>query len=219
MLDISLPFWEAQQRYHPLYALQETEAGEAVWQACGGSGSQTQRGQARGLTERGLRWGPNGDRPTLGPPLLAWASGDRCKGQSLQQEGPATKLLLCGPSSKISPSHREPSHHGNRKVAQPKRNQVPLSQSPTLSPGRACYGQAPGRHFHTQALPLRPAMAVLAPQVRALGLRQRLWPEAHTAQVHLVEQRAGIRRPGSEPPSPSLSPGLLEPHSLFPLPT
>lgn len=148
-LESFLPLWETPQKTSsPFHSTGDRL--ERLWRACGGGRIRTQasassparfRGQAGWA---GLRRRPSG-APLCPPACPSWP------GHQGTQGGLGTRLLLGGPSSKISPTHGESSHHGNAEVALQPRNHAQLFLSPARSPGGACYGQAPGQalaHSH-----------------------------------------------------------------------
>lgn len=175
--DSFLPLWETQQKNHPLLTLQETD------ERCGRPMEEAElepKPQPPVLPDlgaggrAGLRRRPRG-APRYPPACPSWP------GHQGTQVVLGTRLLLRGPSSKISSTHGESRHHGNVEVALRPRNQLQLLLSPAWSPGGACYGQVPGQALlHSHPTEVNPVFLTL--QMRALGLGWRPG-QSHTARM------------------------------------
>lgn len=149
-------------------------------------------------------------------PLWAWTSGDKPKGQRLQREGLGTKLLLCGPSSKISPLIVSLVTMATRKLLC-RREIKYCCHSPChlQSSGGACHILARDRHFYTQAIPLRsPSLSSLCtqePWTETKALASHTRPRAVWLQVGNGRELVGL---DPDPYLPACLPATQMPHSF-----
>lgn len=103
-------------------------------------------------------------------PLWAWTSGDKPKGQRLQREGLGTKLLLCGPSSKISPLIASLVTTATRKLLC--RSEIKYcchSPCHLQSSGGACHILAPGKALLHTSYATKVTIVIITLHTGALG--------------------------------------------------
>lgn len=101
VLDILLPFGEAQQKYHFLFALKETEAPEVSSRPTAETGLErepqppAEAGRpclgAGGRGQRGLRWRPRGAPLSSTRPSLSSSIGRRAHRTKAAAGGPGDK--------------------------------------------------------------------------------------------------------------------------------